>query len=174
MTAESPFVVGEIAALKAKFVAAEMVPVCTGVDIPGFSSYHRTTDGALGLEPATVCWVQIPSAPIDGSSTALACVKRVSLESIRSLVLGCGTFGGTPNDVTVTGPLSVSEGVLVPLIVYISRCAESRIPTTYPSADEPKMFAGTGVKLVPGSNLVTVGLGHDETVVAFGGLGIAK
>src|SRR5436309_686812 len=173
MTAESPFVVGEMAPLKAKFEPAETVPVCTGVDVPGFSSYHRTTDGpALG--PATVCCVQIPSPPMVGSKTAFACVKRVSLESITSLVLGCGTFAGKLDDVTVIGPLSVSDGVPVPLIVYISRWARSTTPTTYPVADEPKMVAGTGVKLVPGSNLVAVRLGHHETVVAFGGLGIAK
>ena len=70
-----------------------------------------------------MCCVQIPKALVFGSTTAFACVRRPSLESITSLAGagdGCGTLAGRFHVPTLTLPLSVRTGaVAVPVIVYM-------------------------------------------------------
>src|SRR5438105_4800401 len=85
--------VGEMAPLKTKSVALEIVPCCARDTTPPetFSSYQSTRERVEGLVSApTVCCVYIPST---GSPTA--CVSRASRVSIGNAPPGFGAELGT-------------------------------------------------------------------------------
>src|ERR1700682_2613936 len=105
-----PESVGAIAPLNTKLVGSEIVPVCLAVTVLGMSSYQRTT---LPAPPATVWAVHTASTPPAlGSAAATACMRRLSLESIWSVLPGWVTLGGSAKEGTVGSPMGVSVGVL--------------------------------------------------------------
>src|ERR1700716_1137747 len=96
----------------------------------------------------------MPYAPMPGSPTATACVKRPSEESSTSVLEGWGTLSGTPNAGTETSPSSVNVGIepADPSSRYRRSAAieSGLIATTDPLPEPPKMLAGSGVKTLLG------------------------
>src|SRR5437867_9969093 len=82
---------GETAALNAYRVELVTFPESRSAPF-GAISYQRTSAPA---PPLTVCCVQTPSRPSEGSNAATACVSRASDVSSRFFVRRCGASGGT-------------------------------------------------------------------------------
>ena len=156
IAAPAPSELGEIAPLKTKWEASEIVPSWRISVLPGSSSYQRMIERPPG--PSIVCCVHTASSSAAGSVSATAWVNRASSESSTRGGPGCGTLAGKSNALTFMFPSSLRVGVpdgplMCQAITWLGLATSNgeSAATTYPFGALSKVFAGTGVNTRPPS-----------------------